>query len=158
MTTVKPTPPYHARYTLDRVSGIWEVEVAQVPDVHTFGRTLDKAEENVREALARSLKTSGSALLMRHEYHLGPAADEVVMASIDARAQANETSERAATLTREAAQKITGELGLSLRDAARVLQLSHQRVSQILTQNVLDSMAASVRSRISGGLQLPPQR
>ena len=80
------------------------------------------------------------------------------MASIEERNRVSEATDRAARLTQEAARKLTGELGLSMRDTARVLQLSHQRVSQILGERLRDDMAGSVRSRLRHGLKLPPKR
>jgi len=142
----------------DNVSKMWQVEISQAPDVRTSARTLDKAEEHAREALAASLSIHANDLHLRHEYHLGENAEEAVVASIEARQKANEAADNAARLTKEVARKLTEELGLSLRDTARIMQLSHQRVSQILTEDALHSMAADVRARLGGGLRLPPQR
>jgi predicted RNase H-like HicB family nuclease len=127
---------YRARYTFDSVSGMWEVEIAEIPQVHTFGRTLEKAEEHVRDALALWLQVPEQDLHLRHEYDLADDVSDAVMASIEERGRVSEATERAARLTQEAARKLTSQLGLSMRDTARVLQLSHQRVSQILGENL----------------------
>jgi len=158
MTRRKVATLHRARYTLDHVSGMWEVEIAEIPEVHTFGRTLEKAEEHVRDALALWLQVPEKDLRLRHEYDLDAAVMENVMASIEERNRVSEATDRAARLTQEAARKLTGELGLSMRDTARVLQLSHQRVSQILGERLRDDMAGSVRSRLRHGLKLPPKR
>jgi predicted RNase H-like HicB family nuclease len=136
MTRSKAAALYRARYTFDSVSGMWEVEIAEIPQVHTFGRTLEKAEEHVRDALALWLQVPEQDLHLRHEYDLADDVSDAVMASIEERGRVSEATERAARLTQEAARKLTSQLGLSMRDTARVLQLSHQRVSQILGENL----------------------
>jgi predicted RNase H-like HicB family nuclease len=136
ITRSKAAALYRARYTFDSVSGMWEVEIAEIPQVHTFGRTLEKAEEHVRDALALWLQVPEQDLHLRHEYDLADDVSDAVMASIEERGRVSEATERAARLTQEAARKLTSQLGLSMRDTARVLQLSHQRVSQILGENL----------------------
>jgi predicted RNase H-like HicB family nuclease len=95
---------------------MWEVEIAEIPQVHTFGRTLAKAEEHLRDALALWLQVPEQDLHLRHEYDLVDEVMASVMASIEERNRVSEARERAARLTQEAARKLTGELGLSLRD------------------------------------------
>jgi plasmid maintenance system antidote protein VapI len=97
---------------------------------------LEKAEEHVRDALALWLQVPEQDLHLRHEYDLADDVSDAVMASIEERGRVSEATERAARLTQEAARKLTSQLGLSMRDTARVLQLSHQRVSQILGENL----------------------
>ena len=48
---LKVATRYHAAFTLDE-SGMWLAQIDEIPQVHTFGRTLGKAREYVVDALA----------------------------------------------------------------------------------------------------------
>ena len=123
---------YTARYTLE--DGDWLVEIDEIPQVHTFGRTLARAQANIRDALALWLQADdASDLDVRDEIAAIPAKlARVVAEANEARAQADELSGRAQDLTARAAQQLVGELGMSVRDAAQVLHVSHQRVHQLV--------------------------
>lgn len=147
---------YHVRYIRDRINKIWHAEISEAPQIRASAHSLDKVEEYARNALAALVNAPANDLHLRHDYHLGGDAQEVVMTSIEARRIVNEATNQAARRTGEAARKLTEELGLSLRDAARILRLSHQRISQILVEESLHSNAVEVRSRLDGRLRLPP--
>ncbi len=51
MAVVKKNQKYTARYTFE--DGDWIVEIDQAPEVHSFGRTLARARENIRDAPPR---------------------------------------------------------------------------------------------------------
>lgn len=123
---------YTARYTLE--DGDWLVEIDEIPQVHTFGRTLARAQDNIRDALALWLQAEDQSVIeVRDEITLiPPTLAQVVAEANDARAQADELSSRAQDLTARAAQQLVGELGMTVRDAAQVLHVSHQRVHQLV--------------------------
>jgi predicted RNase H-like HicB family nuclease len=50
------TKQHTAEYRLE--DGNWLVEIAEIPQVHTFGRTLPIAREHIRDALALWLRSS----------------------------------------------------------------------------------------------------
>src|SRR5271170_703580 len=152
MTDHRPGQWYEVRYIRDRVNKMWHAEIPKAPEIRIAAHSLDKVEEHARNALAASLNVPASDLHLRHDYHLGGDAEEAVMTSIEARRIVNEASNQAAQRTAEAARKLTEGLGLNLRDTARILQLSHQRVSQILVEETLHSNAVEVRSRLDGRL------
>lgn len=125
---------YIARYAFE--DGDWIVEVDGIPQVHTFGRTLARARENIRDALALWVQASdASALVIDEEFEgLPRSVVEAVAEANETRAKAAELSDRAHALTADAVQRLVGELGLTVRDAANLLHISHQRVHQLVEQ------------------------
>jgi predicted RNase H-like HicB family nuclease len=120
---------YVAVYERDPESGAWLVHINGIPGCHTYGRTLRQAEERIREALALWLDREPKGLDIVHEWprELVEIAGEVA----DARGAAALSAERAGAATAAAAKKLE-RMGLSRRDAAEVLGISHQRVQQLL--------------------------
>ncbi len=129
---MKKPKKYTAHYTFE--DGHWLVEVGEIPQVHTFGRTLAKAQDNVRDALALWVQADDpGALDIRHEFgglpgHLA----EAVSQANQAREKAAELSQRAQELTSQAAKELVDDLGMPVRDAARLLHVSHQRIHQLV--------------------------
>jgi len=64
------TTRYHATFELDEF-GNWIAQVTEIPQVHTFGRTLGKAREYLVDALALWL----SVPLTRQGLHRLPTSD-----------------------------------------------------------------------------------
>lgn len=112
-------------------SGAWLARVPAVPGCHTYGRTLEQARRRIREALGLWIEGADDADLA-FEVHL-PA--EVRRELTRAHAL-RERSERAQRDARDAlsvaAVDLTARFGLSRRDAAELLGLSHQRVQQLV--------------------------
>src|SRR5437899_22510 len=52
--TPKKKITYHAKFELDP-SGNWLADLVEIPQLHTFGKTLGKARENLIAALAQWL-------------------------------------------------------------------------------------------------------
>ncbi|HUZ10387.1 MAG TPA: type II toxin-antitoxin system HicB family antitoxin [Acidimicrobiales bacterium] len=128
------TKHYTARYDFEE--GDWLVEIAEIPQVHTFGRTLAKARANVRDALGLWLRAEDpTSLDIKEEFSGIPAdlAGQVSEAS-QSRVRANELLSRSQQLTAAAARRLVDELGMSTRDAAELLGVSHQRIHQLLHQ------------------------
>jgi len=123
---------YTARFNFE--DGAWLVEIEEIPQVHTFGRTLAKARANVRDALGLWLQAEHPATLDIRDQFVD-FSDELtaVVAEANAiRVLLTETSDRAQGLTARASQMLVGEMGLSVRDAAELLHISHQRVHQLV--------------------------
>ena len=117
--------------TATRSGRWWAVEVHKMPKGHlalTQGRTLAEAEAMAREAIALLLSVPEEAVLVR----LRVAGAEEALASVERARHDREMAarEEQATLARAAAD-LVGR-GISQRDAAHLLGLSHQRVSQLL--------------------------
>lgn len=108
---------------------VWLVAVDGVPGCHTYGRTLRQAGERIREALAVWLDSDPADLDLEHRWP--PEVADLAAAVADARRAAAEASAAASAATVEAARRLAA-MGLSRRDAAEVLGVSHQRVQQLL--------------------------
>jgi predicted RNase H-like HicB family nuclease len=112
---------YIAGYERDPESDAWLVRIKGIPGCHTYGRTLRQAEGRIREALGAWLDCDPDGL------EIEDAATEVS----EARNSASTAAQRAGIATTKAAKKLD-RMGLSRRDTAEVLGISHQRVQQLL--------------------------
>jgi len=123
------TKNYVAVYEHDGAEDGWLVHIKGLEACHTYGRSIRQAEARIREALAAWLDRSPETLTITSELPQDVAllAREVSRARSDAE-RAGHHAQRA---TLEAVQRLT-EMGLSRRDAADLLGISHQRVQQLL--------------------------
>lgn len=123
------TRTYTAVYDLDTDEDVWNVRIKGVTGCQTYGRSLRQAQRRIREALALWLDVAPAELNIREQFPGALAA--VTYDVIRARAAAERAGAKAQQQTVEAVKALT-ELGLSRRDAAELLGLSHQRVHQLL--------------------------
>lgn len=123
---------YTARYRLE--DGIWVVEIEEIPQVHSFGRTFAQARSHITDALALWLEVDTAGWIDLQEKIEGVPDDvsRVVSTAIDARQRAAVLASEAQKTTKEAAKALVSDAGMSVRDAATVLHISHQRVHQLL--------------------------
>jgi predicted RNase H-like HicB family nuclease len=114
-------------------AGWWVAEILDVQGCHTQGRTITQARERIREALAAFLgeKEAASAKLV-DDVRLPAAVRKSIARAAAARQKASETQDAATTETTKAAQALTRDFGLSVRDAGELLGLSYQRVHQLV--------------------------
>jgi predicted RNase H-like HicB family nuclease len=127
---------YHANFELDQ-SGVWLAEIEEIPQVHTYGRTLGKARQYLADALALWLNEPIDTLKDRIEYRpvaLDPTLLKKVHEAIAAREIAEGATNAAGELMTTAARALTTDAKLSLRDAAELLGISHQRVQQLVVE------------------------
>ncbi len=120
---------YVAVFERDRESDAWLVHIKGIEACHTYGRTLRQAEARIREAVAAWLDREPDELVITPEWpaELVRVAGEVSQA----RESAASASHDAAAKTARAVKRLE-RMGLSRRDAADVLGISHQRVQQLL--------------------------
>jgi predicted RNase H-like HicB family nuclease len=114
--------------------GWWIASVPDVPGAHTQGRTIAQARERLTEALAVSLDVADHADLSNRivpEMRLPKKIYTIINTFRVARHAAESAQAQALSASTRAVVILTGSLGLSLRDAAELLGLSHQRVAQI---------------------------
>jgi predicted RNase H-like HicB family nuclease len=123
------TTTFTAHYERDSLADAWTVTISGVPGCHTYGRSLRQAQTRIREALALWLDVEPHTLQVRDELP----ADLTALAAGVARArqEVEAAGVRAYDETVDAVRQLT-DLGLSRRDAAEVLGLSHQRIQQLL--------------------------
>lgn len=120
---------YTAVYERDDTEDVWNVRIKGVVGCQTYGRSLRQAQSRIREALALWLDADPETLTIRDRFPaaLAAMADDVVRA----RSAAERAEAKAQQQTLDAIKALT-DLGLSRRDAAELLGLSHQRVHQLL--------------------------
>lgn len=107
----------------------WELHIAGVGV--TQSRTLWDAEKMARDLIARREATGGEAFGVTVTPEIGGGLDEETQAAREAVSTADKMQRSAAAKSREAARRLR-QAGLSGRDIAKVLDVSPQRVSQLL--------------------------
>jgi len=120
---------YVAVYEHDADDDVWLVHIKDVDGCQTYGRSIRQAEARIREALAAWLDKEPDSLTITPELPM----DIALLASgvSQARYAAERAGADAQRATAEAVQRLT-KMGLSRRDAAEVLGISHQRVQQLM--------------------------
>ncbi|MDQ3305468.1 MAG: type II toxin-antitoxin system HicB family antitoxin [Actinomycetota bacterium] len=126
---------YQASLELDPRSGQWMADIEGLP-VHTWGRSLGRVKEYAHEALAAHLDVPPTDV-EGHIVFRTPKLPEPVLDALDdaerARTEADSAAERAAKAKAAAAGALVHDAHLTMRDAAEILGISHQRVQQLLT-------------------------
>jgi predicted RNase H-like HicB family nuclease len=121
-----------------REDGQWLADVPAVPGTHTWGRTLAGLERSVREAVALALDLPEGAeatLLLAWDINTGDdQVDDAARQVREDRAALAAEDRALQERTREIARQVLAG-GLSTRDAARLLGISVQRISQIAPQH-----------------------
>jgi predicted RNase H-like HicB family nuclease len=116
---------------------MWLAEIVEIPEVHTFGRTVGKAREYVADALALWLDEPVDIVRPLIEFEIPALPEEIREAAelaVEARAMAERVTREAAQLMAAGAAALVLDGRLSVRDAAEILGISHQRVHQILQE------------------------
>lgn len=120
---------YRATYERGE-DGYWVVDVPGLRGAHTQGRTLASARERVFEAI--ELMRDGTGPFEVEDSVLLPSAlDKALASALEARSAAEDAANEAHEKTTSAATKLI-DAGLSVRDAASLLGLSHGRVHQLV--------------------------
>jgi len=127
----KDVKTYTARLEREK-DGRWTVELEEEPRVHTWGKTVDQALTRMREAAALWFNTDEDQIDLIALPVLPKTTGRAVEAARAARDRARDADRLAIEQTRKAAAALTGR-GISMRDAAAILGISHQRVHQLLT-------------------------
>jgi predicted RNase H-like HicB family nuclease len=113
-------------------SGAWIARVPDVPGCHTYGRSLEQARRRIREALGLWVSDADRADL---DFHVRLPAE--IRTELRRARSARERSAHAQLVAHDAtvhaAMDLTERLGLSLRDVSELLEISHQRVQQLVT-------------------------
>lgn len=123
------TKNYVAVYEHDPDEDVWLVHIKGIEGCHTYGRSIRQAEGRIREALAAWLDREVNALTITPQLPRDVAL--VANEAAKARYEAERAGTKAQRATAEAVKRLTS-MGLSRRDAADLLGISHQRVQQLL--------------------------
>lgn len=122
---------YKVTYERDE-GGWWIAELHGVPGVNSDGRTIASARRRVREALALAIGGAAAARARFVDDVTLPAAlKKAVKGAAATRARAEELHAEAQQVTASLAKELTRQYGLSVRDAAELLGVSHQRIQQL---------------------------
>lgn len=105
--------------------GTWLVKVVGTAGAHTFGRSLAEAKRHAIEVVALWFYLEPDQFEIDWDVRLGDLATTVKQARV---AMAHAESDRQ---RRDEAVRSLSEAGMSYRDIAELLGLSHQRVAQI---------------------------
>lgn len=103
----------------------WLANIADIRGAHTFGRSLAEAKRNAIEMVALWHNVEPDSVDIDWDVRLGDLAKPLSQArSAIAHAEADRAR-------RDAAVRALTDAGMSYRDVAELLGLSHQRVAQI---------------------------
>jgi hypothetical protein len=122
------------RVLVTREDGPWLADVPELQGAHTYARSLPGLDQAVREVIVLAADFPDEAMpevVIDYDYHTGdPELDSTAMEVRRLRRQADELAATAATRAGQAAVALVAS-GLSVRDAAALLGISAQRVSQL---------------------------
>lgn len=124
----RPSPRFVAEYCLDGSGWIASVES---PRLSVRGRTLESARIAVVAAIADHYDVVPSIVVLADRITIGPEVDSLVAEAQSARETALAAAE-ASRAASKAAAVAARDHGVSLRDTAHLLGLSHSRIQQIL--------------------------
>lgn len=107
---------------------LWKAFVEESPEIHVAGRSLTAVHDQLRSTIVEHGYSDPEIIDL---VDLPERSRHLVEAAAAARKVAAEATERSVEVTSRAARSLV-EDGLSLRDTAKVLGLSHTRVQQLL--------------------------
>ena len=116
-----------------RAGDWWAISVPELRGVHTQARRLERVEAVVRDAIALFLNVRPDSFEIRIEPVLPRDLQKKVGRVRKVRGEAELLQRQAATVSAEVAADLVQRAHLTVRDAGRVLGLSHQRVAQLLS-------------------------
>jgi len=129
MTTNKRKKIYRA--TVEREPGWWIISVPEL-DLVTQARRIRDIQPMATDLVAAWLDEDPADIRVEIEDFTPPAAVQDQMDRAKRLlSQATREQEEAGRLASDAVSVLVDELGLTLRDAAQLLGISHQRVSQL---------------------------
>lgn len=118
-----------------RTGGWWAISVPDADGLWTQAKRLDQVEDMAREAIGAVLDLDDDLIEVHVQVDLDdPALDEAVANVRHLRAAAERLQQEASEQMAEAVQLLRDEAGLPMRDVAKLLGISHQRVGQIAHQ------------------------
>jgi predicted RNase H-like HicB family nuclease len=129
-----------------RVGDWWAISVPELRGVHTQARRLEKAEAMVRDAIAVFLDVRADSFDIQIEPILPRDLQKKVGRARKVRGEAEALQQEAVTVSSEVASELVQKAHFTVRDAGRVLGLSHQRIAQLLKGGVHPRRQAGSRA------------
>ena len=128
---------YRVDFERDAESGDWTAVIDRSQGVScvTQGRTIAVARKRIREALALFLDDEKAAAEAEfaENFVLPASAKSVLEKAMEARSAAQKAARASAELSEKAAKSLA-KAGVSRRDAADILGLSHGRIQQLVRE------------------------
>ncbi|WP_202805963.1 type II toxin-antitoxin system HicB family antitoxin [Actinopolymorpha alba] len=122
------------RIVVTREGDNWLADVPELQGAHTFARTLPALDRYIREVITLAADLPDEAmpsLVLDWDFRTGDPMIDNDSARVRAlRSRAQELAEQVNTSTVDAAQRLVAR-GVSVRDAAILLGVSPQRISQV---------------------------
>jgi len=107
----------------------WAIDIPEVPGVFTQVKRLDQVAEQVADAIATLTGADPATVDVDLKYETSHQADVARLAELEARLERDERE--AYTLRRRIVRELRDE-GLSVRDVGTIVDISPQRVSQLV--------------------------
>jgi len=123
----------------------WAISVPELKGINTQARRLEKAEAMARDAIALFLDVPTDSFEVRVEPILPRELQKKVGRAKKVRGEAEVMQAEAATVSAAVAADLVRGAHLTVRDAGRVLGLSHQRIAQLLKGRSGDQRRATAR-------------
>lgn len=114
--------------------GWWALSCPQVRGAHSQVRRLDRAVEMARDAIGGVLDIDPSEVVVELQVRLPPGLKSPVRSIERSAASARAAAAKAAQAQVDAARSLVDQ-GLTFRDAAVILGISHQRVGQLVAES-----------------------
>jgi predicted RNase H-like HicB family nuclease len=128
--TKKTNPSKAYSVVAEREPGWWIISVPEL-DITTQARRLSEIEHNAAEAIAVWLDVDPAGVSVSFELSTPAPVRREMDEARQLLQEANGMQERAGDLAGDAVRILLDDLGLTMRDAAAVLGVSHQRVAQL---------------------------
>lgn len=140
----------------ERAGGFWDLRVPEVPGAMSMVRRLDQAEEHIREAIGFVLDVPEDSFEIELAPLVPSGLETLVGEAKGLRAEAERAVAAAASASRSAAEQLRAT-GLPMRDIGVLMNISVQRVSQLLgeggdrARNVPTAARAVVQMKTTTG-------
>lgn len=111
----------------------WAIDVADLPGVFSQARRLDQAKAMARDAIASFLDVPADSFEVTVRPELEKSVNDVVAHAQIAKGDAIAYQAKASAAQRKAVRELTAR-GYTTRDIGDLLEISHQRVAQLVTR------------------------